>query len=67
MFAVPTGPGAQGGPGMPGMTGNPGDSVQAERSMASGGVPMVGDELAGLVPEGLGRAVSEIAPGGTAA
>ena len=66
MQAVPTqGPGAGGG--APGVTGNPGDVVGAERSAASGGVPEVGGDLAGLLPEGLGRAVSEVAPGGTAA
>ncbi|MFH2073332.1 MAG: hypothetical protein ABIJ75_10830 [Actinomycetota bacterium] len=69
MFAVPTeGPAGPGGPGGPGMTGNPGDTVLAERSLASGGTPPgVSGDLASLLPPGLGRAVSEQAPGGTAA
>jgi len=71
MYAVPTGPGAGGAPGMQGpggMTGDPGDSVLAERSLASGGAPPgVGGDLAGMLPEGLARAMSEVAPGGTAA
>jgi len=74
MFAVPTEGPAAGMPGMGG-TGNPGDVVEAARSLASGGIPgnaegqrpLIGGDLAGLLPAGLGRAAAEQAPGGTAA
>lgn len=71
-FAVPAGPG--GGPGSP-PGGGPIDTIQQARSMASGGMPSaegqpgpgIRPELAGVLPSRVRRALSEQAPGGTAA
>jgi len=67
--AQPAGPGAASGPG-----GGPVDPVLMARSLASGGVPGsaagqpgVGEQLRAVLPRGISRALSEVAPGGTAA
>jgi len=69
-FAVPaSGPG--GGPGGE----SPIDTIKQARSMASGGMPSaegqpgpgVSNELAGVLPPKVRRALSEVGPGGTAA